>query len=159
MRITAELVRSVNPPFKAWSDLADTELPVPARYHFYLAAVTHASGLIDQLAAGGKRVLCDRYVATTQVRYGALGVKLIPDHLLAVRQPEATILITCDEIERVRRVSTRGPTTNDELELDDTYVAEALRRYREYIDASFDTTTAQPAEVVDAIAKWLSVRD
>lgn len=154
-RISSRLVRSVNPPFKAWSDTADSELSHRTRYYFYLAALADASQMIERALAAGERVLCDRYLATTQVRYAALGVDVLRDAALKIRRPDRTILITCDESERLRRVRERGPTANDMLELDPTFARAMSDGFQRYADASFDTTDKRPDEVVDAVAAWL----
>lgn len=140
-------------PFRDIRDDIDQACGLAARYFFYLAGVIHASAQIKKLLQTTP-VVCDRYILTTYCYHGAAGVKaVIPLEQLELLKPDLTVLITCDEEERMRRLAQRGLTYNDSVEQAMAISRSFLQAYRKHDVLEIDSTAISPKEVASRIIK------
>lgn len=157
-QLGAVLTTSVMSPHLAWAHRVDASLDPTSRYLFFLSAVARTAALLQPLLDRGVWVITDRWLATTQVFHAFLGVRTIPDAMLPLRRPEATILIDCAETERIRRMRQRGMTANDAIELAPGAPAKLRDLYAAHVDAVVDSTDRSPEQVAQEIVDWLMAR-
>lgn len=130
-----------------------------ARCLFYLAGVLYAAGEIADLLRT-RAVVCDRYIATTVAYHRLLGyspslAELAP-HL---RLPDLTVVLTCDDATRRRRIDGRGWSANDQVEerlrLAPAFEAELVVVTRALGGRAqlVDTTNQNPEQVAHAVLR------
>lgn len=144
-------------PFDRIRDEVDRICGLAERYFFYLAGVVFASSDIRRLIES-KPVVCDRYILTTQNYHLVAGVTaLVPLSSLNILLPDLTVLITCEQQERQRRLALRGLSYNDlqerQLGIDDSLL-EAYRTSRIF---EIDSTHAGPDEIASCILARVSL--
>lgn len=102
-----------------------------ARCLFYAASVLAQGRRARAIADQGGMVVMDRYWLSTVSYARARGVSL---DLTAVERivplPDATLLLTLDEGERVRRLGSRGATSADIETLDEVFRETVVREMR-----------------------------
>jgi len=105
-----------------------------ARFFYYMAGVCQASLEIKSLLTT-KPVVCDRYILTTVCYHKVIGVAIDPTITTScssvLHPPDYTLLITCEQKERIRRLNKRGLTVNDSAEqnhgIEEKFLAEYLQ--------------------------------
>lgn len=103
-------------PWRDIRDAVDREVDAQSRYLFYLAAVTHASRDIARLLETSP-VVCDRFIASTHCWHEVIGADVYASYAsLRLLEPDISVLVTCDEAERLDRLTRRGRSYNDEAE-------------------------------------------
>jgi len=137
-------------PLESLRSLADVA-PLDARYFFYLTCVVWtAAEIAGEL--GCRPVVCDRYLLTTEAYHRALGLTARVDYAsLAIPWPDLTVLITCDESERLRRMQKRGMSFNDGQEERLAVGARFLQEYRRNPVLEVDSTANDPDQTACAI--------
>lgn len=113
-------------------DYIDRNVPIEARYLFYLSSVIAASRQIAELLKETS-VVCDRYIYTTTCWHKAMGVKINVDDLIqqkVILKPDFSFLITCDYHERMRRMEKRGISHYDRVEISSGVEEIFLKNYQ-----------------------------
>ena len=88
--------------------IAENNLSVEARFHFYLSLNLQASFEMNELLKS-KNVICDKYIWTTICYYKTFGVNIIEPLNINILQPDFHFLLFCDEQKRLARISKRDP--------------------------------------------------
>ncbi len=148
----------VHTPTGTYRDMhaaVDAQAGATERYFFYLASLARAA---DEIARElpCRPVICDRWITTTQAWHGLLGAPVLDTvESLDLLEPDITVLIVCDEIERQRRLDLRGRSANDLAEAASGFERELLLRYREHADLEVDSTYDSPRQLAEALATML----
>lgn len=146
-------------PFAALRDAVDEHFGPASRYLFYLAGLVRAAEEITALLRR-TAVVCDRYLATTHCWHAVIGAPVLDDYAnLELPIPDLTILITCAEGERQRRLQRRGLTINDRAEAAPGREEALLAGYRGLAPMEIDNTAPKPAHALTEILELLALRE
>jgi len=155
-RLAAVLLDAPLPPLDAVRPAMDG-MPLSVRYLFYLTAVAHVSEVVKtQLARTA--VVCDRYVLTTQCFHQAAGLRVLDSSSLGLLEPDLTVLITCEDNVRRRRLLARGMTVSDLREQTPGLEAAFLNAYRAEGLPEVDTTGRTAEEAAEQVLRLLRAR-
>jgi len=131
-----------------------------ARYMYYLVGDIVVSERIKKVLRGGRDVVCDRYILSTQVYHRALnpGGWAIDEDVLGIVQPDVTILLTCSEEERLRRLRSRRKmdVPDAHIEGDGDLMKAVDRLYHSFPGLmEIDSTHLTARETADAVLRKL----
>jgi dTMP kinase len=128
-----------------------------ARCLFYAATVIAQGRRARELADRGATVVMDRYWGSTISYARARGVAVDLSTIGgSAAAPDATVLVTLDETERVGRLIGRGDMTPADVEtLDSAFRATVLRHLREVANVEVDITGADRKEAVARVCRAL----
>lgn len=142
-------------PFSRIRDNVNASCNLTERYFFYLASVIYASSQIVRLLASSA-VVCDRYILTTQCYHQVAGVRcIVPTGELGILEPDLTVVVTCAEAERRRRLAQRGLSFNDREEQRLGIDHRMLAAYRKHRIFEVDSTDRPPVEVASQVLQHL----
>lgn len=79
-----------------------------ARYLLFLSVVLHTSNRVAAARKRGRPVVVDGYVERTKAYHLGMGATLSVDVDHILEKPTISILLTCGEKERQRRIAERG---------------------------------------------------
>jgi dTMP kinase len=155
-KLKAKFVKTPTPLFEPARKTIDKKADITARFLFYLASVVQASAEIN-LILKKRSVVCDRYLLTTLCWYRAIGGNIpIPKRLLRlITQPDHTILITCKNDIRLKRLRRRGLSHNDRLERRHGVENKFLREYMKHIFVEADNSKDNPRTTANDILEFL----
>lgn len=128
-----------------------------ARCLFYAATVIAQGRRARELADRGDIVVMDRYWGSTISYARARGVTVDLSTIgAAAPAPDATVLVTLDETDRVGRLIGRGDMTPADVEtLDASFRATVLRHLRDAATFEIDITGADRREAVARVLNAL----
>lgn len=158
-RLGGVVVKTPCPPFSDVREQFDrTFTTIEGRHLFYMAAVIESADLIrNQLSK--TPVVCDRFVLTTQCYHAARGSKVSVDATaLGLPQPDITVLLTCNDETRLRRLDDRGWSDNDREEHDLKITERFIEEYMKHEVFIVDTADKDTEAVVDLILDELRLR-
>lgn len=134
---------------------------VAARMHFWMMANYAISDVVRKMLATGESVVIESYFYRTVATHGAMGASLLPgidwDHAV---QPDLAVLLTIDEVERLKRLRERDGATfhNNWHRLGFENADAAQKLYGTFDLTSLDITGLTPNEVVSNIMRLLRER-
>lgn len=144
-------------PYASLREQIDLTAAPAERYAFYLASVAGAGREVSRLRPSGP-VVCDRWLPTTQVWHSLLNVAVLPDvAFLELPEPDAILLVTCDDAARQARLDERGRDANDLAEAVGSRERQLLAGYRALGFPEVDTTALSPgaaaSEALEALRR------
>jgi thymidylate kinase len=125
---------------------------IESQYFFYLAVCAKASYETSKIIRISN-VVCDRYILTNICHFNAMGCKIkIPlKYFDGLIQPDFTFLITCNEDERLKRLSIRGLSFTDKRERKLNLDEKILREYKNFPLIEVDNSENDPMIAVKNI--------
>ncbi|HEY9584764.1 MAG TPA: AAA family ATPase [Candidatus Paceibacterota bacterium] len=154
-KLGAVLFKTPGRVFIGAQKLIEGKVSNDARFLFFVAGLIQSSSEISRIIKT-RPVVCDRYVLTTVLNHQAMGVsveKLFPGSLLneVLVNPDYTLLITCPEKIRLKRMGERGLSAIDEAEEKGKINAKILREYKKLHLPEIDNSGDDPNTAVDQI--------
>jgi thymidylate kinase len=120
---------------------------VDARMCLFLASMLYSSVRIEDRLDRGITVIVDGYIKRTIAYHLGMGARISVELGTAIRMPDCSVMLVCDESERKRRILARGRnrTIWDEIELANV---ERIRELYEGTDLPQVDTTCDSVEQI-----------
>lgn len=147
----------VSPCFRSAIEMMKGKDDLNARYLLFLSIVLHTSNRVAAALRCGKSVVVDGYVERTRAYHLGMGASLSIDIGHALEKPTISILLTCEEKERQRRLAERGRPRELWDDLADRSAGSILRYYRECGFPVVDTTNRSTEEVFGKVRAILQL--
>lgn len=126
---------------------------------FYAASCIHVGNEAAALVRSGRDVVMDRYWSSTLAYGTARGAELrLADVEARLVCPDFTLLLAIDEVERRRRLLSRGANAYDVETLDPRFAATVMAGYRRVLSRRVGGTVLELDEQVSVaqVAEWVS---
>jgi len=148
----------VSPCFRGAMEVMKWRDDLDARYLLFLSVVLHTSNRVAATLRCGKSVVVDGYIERTRAYHLGMGASLSVnvDHVL--EKPTISILLTCNENERQRRIVARGRPRELWDDLADRSASAILRHYRQCGFPAVDTTDLSTEQVFREVRSILQLR-
>jgi len=156
-RLNAECFITPPEDIRHLRSLVEDGSPI-ARYMYYLVGDIVVSERIKKVLRGGRDVVCDRYILSTQVYHRALNPNswAIDEGVLGIIQPNVTVLLTCSEEERLRRLKSRRKidVPDAHIEGNEDLMKAVDKLYHSFLGlVEIDSTRMTAGETVDAVLR------
>lgn len=156
-RLGATFYKTPSSLFEPMRAVVDEKADLTARFFFYMAGLAQSSLEISRLCET-KTVVCDRYIDTTVCYHKAMGVptdRLVTSPECALKLPDFTFLITCEQEKRLARLRIRGLSYNDMIEQQSGVEERFLEEYRRKKLIEVDNSCDDPAETAAKVQELL----
>jgi len=142
-RLGGDLVKTPSSLFSESRLKVDESADLLARFLFYIAGTYQAS--IDVINnTKSSLVVFDRYFYSTLCSHRALGLQVEIPKFVVFPKPDHVFLIVCGQTERIKRMTNRGMSINDQRERCGNVEAKTLSEFRSFGMIEVDNSTNCP---------------
>lgn len=149
----------VSPCFRSAMEVMEWKEDLNARYLLFLSIVLHTSNRVSAALRCGKPVVVDGYIERTRAFHLGMGSSISININHVLERPTLSILLTCEEEERQRRIAKRGRRREIWDDLADRNASAILRRYQQCGFPVVDTTELSIPQVFEEVYSILQLRE
>jgi thymidylate kinase len=128
MQLGAAWVRSIPPSFEVARREIDGHDDVNVRHLFYATALAVQTLAIRRRLDAGETIVLESYIDRANAFHRAMGSTIVIDESVFIN-PRITVLIECQEEERLRRLAARPPQRVNPWQARSETVAEDIRKH------------------------------